>query len=137
MTKTLVVAAIFLCALGAYEALAQDADPRTSFFLTSVGPGKGVDLGGLAGADQYCQNLAESVAGTKPGTLTSLPRARGPSTRGIASARGPGTTPKGLRLPRTSMTFIQIATISPRTRCSTKRARWSRAAATTPIATTS
>ena len=61
MTKTLVVAAIFLCALGAYEALAQDADPRTSFFLTSVGPGKGADLGGLAGADQYCQNLAESV----------------------------------------------------------------------------
>ena len=88
MTKTLVVAAIFLCALGAYEALAQDADPRTSFFLTSVGPGKGADLGGLAGADQYCQNLAESVgSGTKPGTLTSLPRARGPSTRGIASAR--------------------------------------------------
>ena len=61
MTKMLVVAAIFLSVLGAYAALVQDADPRASFFLTSVGPGKGADLGGLAGADQYCQNLAESV----------------------------------------------------------------------------
>lgn len=32
-----------------------------TFFLTSVGPGKGADLGGLAGADAHCQKLAESV----------------------------------------------------------------------------
>jgi hypothetical protein len=32
-----------------------------SFFVTSVNPGKGGDLGGLAGADQYCQKLATSV----------------------------------------------------------------------------
>lgn len=32
-----------------------------SFFLTSVNPGKGADLGGLSGADQYCQSLARSV----------------------------------------------------------------------------
>lgn len=61
MTKTLVVAAIFVSALGVYAAVAQDADPRMSFFVTSVGPGKGADLGGLAGADQHCQKLAESV----------------------------------------------------------------------------
>lgn len=29
-----------------------------SFFVTSSNPGKGGDLGGLAGADQYCQQLA-------------------------------------------------------------------------------
>jgi hypothetical protein len=29
-----------------------------SFFVTSVGKGKGADLGGLAGADQHCQMLA-------------------------------------------------------------------------------
>ena len=61
MTKRLVVAAIFLSVLGAYAALAQDADPHMSFFLTSMGPGKGADLGGLAGADQHCQKLAESA----------------------------------------------------------------------------
>ena len=32
-----------------------------TFFVTSVGPGKGGDLGGLAGADQHCQNLARAV----------------------------------------------------------------------------
>lgn len=37
-----------------------------SFFITSVNPGKGGDLGGLAGADRYCQSLAASVgAGNK------------------------------------------------------------------------
>jgi hypothetical protein len=32
-----------------------------SFFITSANPGKGADLGGLAGADKYCQTLAQAV----------------------------------------------------------------------------
>ena len=32
-----------------------------TFFVTSVGPGKGADLGGLAGADRHCQALAEAA----------------------------------------------------------------------------
>lgn len=32
-----------------------------SFFITSVNPGKGGDLGGLAGADRFCQSLAASA----------------------------------------------------------------------------
>ena len=32
-----------------------------TFFITSSGPGKGADLGGLAGADAHCQKLAEAV----------------------------------------------------------------------------
>jgi len=37
-----------------------------SFFITSVNPGKGGDLGGLAGADRFCQSLATSAgAGNK------------------------------------------------------------------------
>jgi hypothetical protein len=32
-----------------------------SFFVTSVGSGKGADLGGLAGADQRCQALAQAA----------------------------------------------------------------------------
>src|SRR2546429_6520049 len=31
-----------------------------TFFVTSVGSGKGGDLGGLAGADQHCQMLAQA-----------------------------------------------------------------------------
>jgi hypothetical protein len=34
---------------------------QMSFFVTSVNPGKGADLGGLAGADAYCQKLAAAV----------------------------------------------------------------------------
>jgi len=47
----------------AFAGLAQ-AQPPTgpmSFFITSQGSGNGANLGGLAGADAICQNLAESV----------------------------------------------------------------------------
>ncbi len=36
---------------------------EVSFFITSAGPGKGADLGGLAGADAHCQKLAETAGG--------------------------------------------------------------------------
>ena len=32
-----------------------------TFFVTSAGPGKGADLGGLAGADRHCQSLASAA----------------------------------------------------------------------------
>jgi len=32
-----------------------------TFFVTSAGSGKGADLGGLAGADRHCQELAQAV----------------------------------------------------------------------------
>src|SRR5262245_16652755 len=44
---------------GAQAQQAQQAD--MSFFITSVGPGNGADLGGLEGADAYCQQLADAV----------------------------------------------------------------------------
>jgi hypothetical protein len=41
-------------------ATAQQA-PNMTFFVTSVGVGKGADLGGLAGADKHCEDLAQAV----------------------------------------------------------------------------
>ena len=38
---------------------AQDTSMR--FFLTNVGPGKGANLGGVAGADAHCQKLAAAA----------------------------------------------------------------------------
>lgn len=35
--------------------------PNMTFFVTSTGPGKGGDLGGLAGADAHCQSLAQAA----------------------------------------------------------------------------
>src|ERR671924_681694 len=40
-------------------ALAQQS--TMTFFITSVGPGNGADLGGLEGADRHCQALAQAV----------------------------------------------------------------------------
>ncbi len=57
-TLTTIAAALFL-SLGATTAQAQQSS--MSFFVTSAGPGKGADLGGLAGADRQCQSLAQSV----------------------------------------------------------------------------
>lgn len=39
----------------------QSGPAGMSFFVTSVGPGKGGDLGGLEGADKHCQTLATSA----------------------------------------------------------------------------
>lgn len=39
-------------------------DKTMSFFVTSVGSGKGADLGGLAGADAHCSKLAEAAGVT-------------------------------------------------------------------------
>jgi len=39
----------------------QAQQANMSFFVTSMGVGKGADFGGLAGADKHCQDLAQSV----------------------------------------------------------------------------
>lgn len=51
-------------AMLAGSATAQAQQPNAkdmTFFVTSVGPGKGADLGGLEGADQHCQSLAKTA----------------------------------------------------------------------------
>src|SRR4051794_34097039 len=59
---SLAIAALAIVA--AQPAHAQGAN--TSFFVTSTGIGNGGNLGGLAGADNYCQQLAQAAgAGTK------------------------------------------------------------------------
>src|SRR6202011_6400599 len=49
---------------GSLAAQAQQPPPQApdmTFFVTSAGPGKGADLGGLEGADRHCQTLAQAV----------------------------------------------------------------------------
>ena len=47
----------------AFPATAQQAD--MSFFVTSAGPGKGANLGGLEGADAHCAALAKAAGAAK------------------------------------------------------------------------
>jgi hypothetical protein len=61
-----VVAAAMLTGLSSAAVAQQAQFPNMSFFVTSVGSGKGGDLGGLAGADAHCQQLATAAgAGSK------------------------------------------------------------------------
>src|SRR3954447_22918396 len=52
------LASVTLLALGAGLSAQQNA---MTFFVTSVGIGKGADLGGLQGADRHCQSLAQAA----------------------------------------------------------------------------
>lgn len=58
--------AIGLCvgalALAAVPVLAQQS--AMTFFVTSAGPGKGGDLGGIEGADRHCAALAQAAGAT-------------------------------------------------------------------------
>jgi hypothetical protein len=54
--KTL-LAVLALSAAGFAQAQQKDM----TFFITSAGPGKGADLGGLKGADAHCQSLAKAA----------------------------------------------------------------------------
>ena len=61
MTRTR-FARITITALSlAISASAAAQQSAMTFFVTSVGGGKGADLGGLAGADRHCQSLAQAV----------------------------------------------------------------------------
>src|SRR5215208_3143388 len=60
MRRTLTVGfAVIAAALAGH--LAQAQAPQMGFFITSAGPGKGADLGGLGGADAHCQKLAAAA----------------------------------------------------------------------------
>ena len=92
-----VFAAITLSMLGSYLVFAQGAS--MSFFVTSTGPGKGGDLGGLAGADRQCQTLA-AAAGAGNRTWRAYLSTQG---AGAVNARdrigqGPWHNAKGVRI---------------------------------------
>jgi hypothetical protein len=82
MSKTALVCAVCaVCAAaslaGSFLALAAQRQP-ISFFVTSVGMGRGGNLGGLAGADTHCQRLAEAAgAGNKTWHAYLSTQARG------------------------------------------------------------
>jgi hypothetical protein len=59
--KELALIAVFLSTLSC-QAVAQDTS--MSFFITSGGLGDGANLGGVAGADAHCQQLAEAAGVT-------------------------------------------------------------------------
>ncbi|MGB7278989.1 MAG: lectin, partial [Pseudolabrys sp.] len=64
-SKALIIATLALGVTSGVNAQQQPAPPQLpqapsmTFFVTGAGPGKGADLGGIEGADQHCQMLAQ------------------------------------------------------------------------------
>jgi hypothetical protein len=70
-----------------------------TFFVTSAGPGKGADLGGLAGADRHCQQLAASVnAGGKTWHAYLSTQGNGAVNARDRIGRGPWVNAKGVTI---------------------------------------
>ena len=66
MTTRMALPVLAVAAALGFGLGAQAQQANMSFFVTSVGSGKGADLGGLAGADAHCQQLAQAAgAGAK------------------------------------------------------------------------
>jgi len=83
--------------IGLIGASAQAQQANMTFFVTSVGPGKGADLGGLAGADQHCQRLASAVgAGRKTWHAYLSTQGSGAVNARDRIGRGPWQNAKGV-----------------------------------------
>lgn len=85
-------------------AVAQDSQTMT-FFVTSVGSGKGADLGGIEGADRHCADLARA-AGSNDKTWHAYLSAQTADGRPAVDARerigkGPWTNAKGVVIAKT------------------------------------
>lgn len=97
-TRLLVVG---LLATG-FTTLLQAQRPAMSFFVTSVGLGRGGNLGGIKGADAHCQSLAQSAgAGAKTWraylSVTDL-NGKGAINARDRIGRGPWYNAKGVRI---------------------------------------
>ena len=91
--RSLDVAACRVAAVGV-AAQAQQAD--MTFFVTSAGPGKGADLGGLEGADRHCQSLAQAAgAGGKTWRAYLSTQGAGAVNAKDRIGRGPWQNAKG------------------------------------------
>jgi hypothetical protein len=92
--RTAAPLAACLALFGAMPAQAQQAN--MSFFVTSAGPCKGADLGGLAGADKHCQQLAQSAgAGAKTWHAYLSTRGAGAVNARDRIGKGPWQNVKG------------------------------------------
>ena len=61
MPRSLAILLVLTAAAAPAPLPAQGQAAPMTFFLTSAGPGRGANLGGLTGADQHCQKLAAAV----------------------------------------------------------------------------
>src|SRR5712672_955958 len=94
-TRLMLIAGAAVTAIGLAN-VAQSQNAMT-FFVTSAGPGKGADLGGLEGADRHCQSLAQAAgAGGKTWKAYLSTQGAGAVNAKDRIGRGPWVNAKGV-----------------------------------------
>jgi hypothetical protein len=94
MIRLALFASVAIAAAGVGPAQAQQSN--MTFFVTSAGPGKGADLGGLSGADRHCQTLAQAAgAGGKTWRAYLSTQGTGAVNARDRIGRGPWMNAKG------------------------------------------
>ena len=91
-------AATVLAMVVAAPQIAQAQSAGTGFFLTSSGIGNGGNLGGLAGADNHCQTLAQA-AGAGGKTWRAYLSTQAADARPPGRPRAPAPTGRARRAP--------------------------------------
>jgi hypothetical protein len=81
--------------LSAQAQTAPSGGADMTFFVTSVGSGKGADLGGLEGADRHCQTLAAAAGSTKQWRAYLSTQGQGAVNARDRIGRGPWQNAKG------------------------------------------
>jgi hypothetical protein len=96
MRKAVQLALAGSALLLAIPAAAQAQQAAMTFFITSAGPGKGADLGGIEGADRHCQTLAQAAgAGGKTWRAYLSTQGAGAVNAKDRIGRGPWQNAKG------------------------------------------
>jgi len=98
------LSALLVVAAGASVPAQAAPDAHMTFFVTSSNPGKGADLGGLAGADRQCQSLAQAAGAGKHtwhAYLSTSASAGQPAVNARERiGKGPWFNAKGVRVAR-------------------------------------
>ena len=93
-TRLTLIGCAAIAAIGFGAAQAQQN--AMTFFITSAGPGKGADLGGIEGADRHCQTLAQAAgAGGKTWKAYLSTQGAGAVNAKDRIGKGPWTNAKG------------------------------------------
>jgi hypothetical protein len=92
--------AVLVLLAGAGTVAVAQADPvEMTFFVTSVGKGKGADLGGLEGADAHCLALAKAVGSKQTNWRAYLSTTAPGGAAGVSAreriGKGPWKNAKG------------------------------------------
>jgi hypothetical protein len=93
-TTACLLAPLALLSPGA-QAQTAPGGANMTFFVTSVGSGKGADLGGLEGADRHCQTLAAAAGSTRQWRAYLSTQGQGAVNARDRIGRGPWRNSRG------------------------------------------